>query len=209
MTWTFMFYTTLYYIKLNSRSMCSCAPLDGAFTMHSAWFFWWVVYDYITNCNICLFLWNSQKVILQAILTKARKSFKSPSCSQWFSHWISHWWSNMNEKIKVIIFALQCICSHCFFNSCFIQTCSTSLPVNSYTSKILGVSIPDWVCITKHKTNICCRGKTKHGGPFQRLVGHFHTGSLSAGGQHCQSPALPLSFLSYFPVEAMLFLSGV
>lgn len=125
------------------------------------------------------------------------------SCSQCLSHW--HWRSNMNEKISHHLRSLVYWLS-LFFNSSFIQTCSTrlSLPANSNRSKILGVSIPNCACVTKHKTNICCRGKTKHGGPFQRLVGHFHTGSLSARGQHCQSPALPfslpLSSLSYFPV---------
>lgn len=132
-------------------------------------------------------------MILQAILTKARNGFESHLLFPVFiplniSLAVKHEWKNKSSSSLSSVLAL-------FFNSCFIQTCSTrlSLPAISNTSKILGVSIPNCACVTKHKTNICCRGKTKHGGPFQRLVGHFHTGSLSAGGQRCQSPALPLS----------------
>ncbi len=115
------------------------------------------------------------------------------SCSQCLSHWISHWRSNMNEKIshhlRSPVYWL-CFLTHVSFRHAALGYRCQQSP---NTSKILGVSIPNCACVTKHKTNICCRRKTKHWGPFQRLVGHFHTGSLSAGGQRCQSPALPLS----------------
>ncbi len=151
-------------------------------------------------------------MILHAILKKAGNSFASHLSFPVFiplTLAVKHEWKT-SHHLRSLVYWLSL-----FFNSCFIQTCSTrlSLPANSNRSKILGVSIPNCACVTKHKTSICCRGKTKHGGPFQRHVGHFHTGSLSAGGQHCQSPALsfslPLSSLSYFPVLAMLFLNGV
>lgn len=146
------------------------------------------------------------KVIFQASSYPDKVQNPHPR-SQCLSHWISislaikHEWKKWSSSLLSSVFALSVSFRHAAL--CYL------LPANSNTSKILGVSIPYCACVTKHKTNICCRGKIKHGGPFQRLVGHFHTGSLSAGGQHCQSPALPLSFLSYFPVEAMLFLSGV
>lgn len=99
------------------------------------------------------------------------------SCFQCLSHWISHWRSNMNEKISHHLHSPVYWLS-LFFNSCFIQTCSTrlSLPANSNTSKILGVSIPNCVCVTKHKTNICCRGKQNTEVHFKGLLVIFTLG---------------------------------
>lgn len=117
-------------------------------------------------------------------------------------------------KNKVIIFALQWICSYCFLTCVSLRHAALgdSLPANSNTSKILGVSIPDCACVTKHKTNICCRENKTRRSISKACWSFSHWESVSG---RSTLPVLPLSlspslsFLSCFPVYAVLFLNGV
>lgn len=108
---------------------------------------------------------------------------------------------------KVIIFTLQCICAHCFYTRVSFRHAALCypLPANKNTSKMLGVSIPRCACVTKHKTNTCCREKLNMEVYFKGLLVIFTLGDCQQEVNTANLSFCSAHFSFFFLVEHYFF----